>query len=699
MQKNSHSMASGYTGLILFFSFFMFKLLFPVQSNAAEAGVQPGEEVRQGTLYYRTAHDNRFRISPVMKTELDMRVTAMINRARVTQTFYNGSDDWVEGVYVFPLPENAAVDHMRIRVGNRLIEGKIKERAQAKKIYQRAKREGKRASLVEQERPNMFTTSVANIGPREKVHIEIEFQHDLQYDGGLFRLRLPFAITPRYIPGHTADKNNINSHGSSQSTSQVPDADRITPFVVVNEKINPVSLHIELDAGFPLNDVRSTYHAINKQNHGEGRYSISLAEGDVPADRDFELVWEPVQGYEPRTALFHEEVAGEHYYFGMVLPPEHEGRKQTLSREVVYVVDTSGSMGGISIQQARNALLLALKRLRPGDYFNVIQFNSFTSKLFPESKPVNSINKAIALRYVRNLEANGGTEMMSAMQQALKVENDKPRLRQIVFLTDGAIGNESALFEYIRHKLGQGRLFTVGIGAAPNSHFMTKAAKFGRGTYTHISKVSEVAEKMKALFAKLDSPVMRDLRINHALTGFELLPDKLPDLYLGEPVMFSLRTTEESGELVIEGKRVKLDWHKQLFLQQANEGKGVAQLWARHKIKQLMNSVYDGADGKKVRDEIVKIALQHHMVSKYTSLVAVDVTPVRPGDEILKTRAVPTNLPHGQQADKIFGLQARTGTAQYLLLVSGFILLMLALYLKTVIKFNKQAGCKPSCVS
>ncbi len=668
---------------IIVLAVFVLFLSFVQTVTAAEPDFA---SIKQGTLFYRAAHDGQYRAAPVLDTDVDMRVTGYINRAHLTQTFTNGSDEWMEGIYVFPLPENAAVDHMRIHIGDRVIEGQIKEKQQARKTYEQAKRAGKRASLVEQERPNMFTTSVANIGPHETIMVEIEYQQTLTYDQGQFRLRLPLAITPRYIPGSPVEQNPANAgYGSAKPTAQVPNADRITPPVALDQKINPVAIHIELDAGFPVSQIKSSYHPITINDHGEGRYTINLANGQVPSDHDFELVWTPEAGQAPQAALFSEHVGKEMYYLGMVLPPQADSQQSnTLAREVIYVIDTSGSMGGVSIRQARTALMLALKRLRSNDFFNVIQFNSVTDTLFEHPVAANLINKTLAMRYVMNLEAGGGTEMMDAMHKALAVNEDSQRLRQVIFLTDGAVGNEDALFEYIRHHLGNSRLFTVGIGSAPNSHFMTKAAQFGRGTFTYISRVTEVAEKMQALFAKLDSPVMRDLSLQHSFNQFEMSPAHLPDLYLGEPLMFTARSDSATGELVLKGLRQDQEWSTSLFLQTAKPGRGIAQLWARQRIDSLLDSVQDGADAEQVRQQVIELALQHHMVSKYTSLVAVDVTPVRPQTASLNSLAVPVNLPQGQDAAKIFAMQAQSGTAQNLYWLLGLILLVLAGALKWV---------------
>lgn len=664
-------------------SVFIFFMSF-VQTATAGASVEM-EQVKQGTLFYRSAHDNQMRTAPMLNTDVEMRVTGFINRAHITQTFHNASHDWVEGVYVFPLPENAAVDHMRIRIGDRIIEGQIKEHTEAKKVYEQARAQGKRASLLEQERPNMFTTSVANIGPNEEVKIEIEFQQTLRYDQGQFRLRFPLAITPRYIPGNSRVSVTQSVNSSSRPTDQVSDADRITPMVSLDKKVNPVSIRIELDVGFPIDKIKSAYHKIIQQAHGEGRYTVSLSETRIASDRDFELVWKPVHGNAPRATMFREKVGDENYYLVMMLPPDQmENQELALAREVIYVIDTSGSMGGVSIRQARKALLLALKRLRPSDSFNVIQFNSGTDKLFDKSKPASLLNIARARNYVANLNAGGGTEMMSAMREALAKREDSQRLRQVIFLTDGAIGNEDALFEYIRHHLGNSRLFTVGIGSAPNSHFMGKAAQFGRGTFTYIGDVNEVAEKMQLLFAKLDTPVMRDLNLLQHLGDFETWPQVLPDLYAGEPLIFTARSTADTGEVRLLGKRQADEWQISFHLQDASYGEGIGKLWARNKVDAMIDSLHDGADKETVRSGVIDLALTHHLVSKYTSLVAVDITPVRPEAAELRSRAVPTNLPHGQDAQKIFALQANSGTEQYLLFVAGVVILFFAIALLTL---------------
>ena len=597
---------------------------------------QPAESPRlatSGRFLMRRASGEAWTMAPNLATEASFRVAGVVARATVRQRFQNATDGWVEGVYVFPLPENAAVDHLLMKVSEREIEGQIREREQAKAEYQQARSEGKKASLVEQERPNLFTTSVANLGPGETLVVEIEFQQTLSFDEGEVRLRFPLVVGPRYVP------------------DLVPDASRVTPPLVrAGESLrNPVSIEVELDPGFPLQSLVSRYHAIVSQPMVDGRYHVKLREELVPADRDFELAWTPKPGAMPRGALFREERDGATYALLTLFPPVGPAVEATrLPREIVYVIDTSGSMEGLSIQQARKALALAVERLGPEDHFNVIQFNSFTQALWSDTRPATPENRNAARRWVERLAARGGTEMAGALEAAL-VGSDDPRLvRQVVFLTDGSVGNEAQLFGIIKERLGDTRLFTVGIGSAPNSHFMTKAAAFGHGTFTYIGDLREVEEKMTGLFQRLESPVLTGIEVSWpAGAAVEAWPARIPDLYLGEPVVVSARLEGEAHEVRLAGRRGNDAWSSTMELSGGRRGDGVAVLWARRKIESLTDSLHEGANADEVRKQVVELGLEHHLVTKHTSLVAVDVTPSRPDAATLQTTAVPTNLPHG----------------------------------------------------
>jgi Ca-activated chloride channel family protein len=573
-----------------------------------------------------------------------------------------------------------------MHIGERYIEGEIREKEQAKKEYQAARSAGKKASLVEQERANLFTTSVANIGPGETVSIEIEYLETLRIDEGIFSLRLPLTFTPRYIPGTPLPGRK--GSGWSPDTTSVPDASRITPPVVTHSNDHKLTFRAELNAGTPLEFVASRYHPVNV-NKEDDRYTIDLSESSVPMDHDLELTWKPVPDSSPRAMMFTESIGGEPHVLLMMLPPDDLSlQRQSMARDLIFIIDTSGSMHGTSLNQAKRALTMALDGLKPGDNFNVIQFNSVTSALFPGNVAASTTNINVARRFVAGLDANGGTEMRPALQQALSTPVSESHLRQIIFITDGSVGNEDELFSLIERQLGRARLFTVGIGSAPNSLFMRKAAEAGRGTFTFISALHEVNEKMGRLFRKLEQPQITDIVVEWpGSVVAETYPDVVPDLYAGEPVFVRARLSDEtrnSDVVTVRGNSVTGSWGAEMSVNISESSPGIGALWARARIGDLTDSLRRGVSEDEVRKSVIETALAHHLVSKYTSLVAVDKTPVRPQNVKLDSEQVPNLLPYGQSTEAIFGFPATaTGAGAYL--ASGLSLIMLALLLFAVL--------------
>src|SRR5688572_5203589 len=363
----------------------------------------------------------------------------------------------------------------------------------------------------------------------------------------------------------------------------------------------------------------------------------------------------------------------------MVVPPqptEAERRAYTaLPREMVLVIDTSGSMEGAPMEQARAALLMALGTLGPNDRFNVIEFNSYAKPLHFSAVPASAEALEHASAWVKKLRARGGTEMEKALDLALDGRDTPGFLRQVIFITDGAVSNEEGLFALIRARLGGSRLFTVGIGSAPNGNFMTRAAQFGRGTFTYVGNLAEVNEKMSRLFAKIESPVLRDVRIRWPDgTPVETFPEQVPDLYLGEPVLVAAAATAPLGTVVVSGTSGNQPWSVALTPEADRSAAGVGALWARAKIAAHMDEIARGAALEDVRPKVVKVALEHHLVSAYTSLVAVDVTPTGPAGAIA-TALVKTSMPHGAANGTDL---PQTDTAATLQLLLGLLALLAA---------------------
>lgn len=617
-------------------------------------------DVRSGTLLLPSNEEGKYVQAPLVGTDIDVSVSGATARTRVTQHFHNPTDGWVEGVYVFPLPENSAVDSLKMVIGKRIIVGEIKEKQKAKEIYEEAKAEGKKTTLMEQERPNVFTNSVANIGPRETIVIQMEYQQAVPQANGQFSLRVPMVVAPRYNPAPVVQTVGLDSKGWAQSSDPVPDRARIEPPVLDPRKTpptNPVMLTVHLNAGFPLGEVKSHHQTVKVDGPDEAR--VIKLDGMVPADKDFELTWKPKTGTTPAAGLFHEKVGDSDYVLAFVTPPSLANAPKPRAREIIFVIDNSGSMGGMSILQAKSSLLFGLDHLQPGDSFNIVRFDNTLEVLFPAAVPADGEHLARAKAFVFGLQANGGTEMVPAMAAALNDNSGKTdTLRQVVFLTDGAIGNEQQLFDTIVAARGRSRIFMVGIGSAPNSYLMSRAAELGRGSFTHIGSTMQVDERMRELFIKLERPAVTDISVAFSEGGADVTPKVLPDLYSGETLQIAGKVAKMDGTVEIKGMIGEQPWIAKIPLTQAAEGKGLSKVWARAKIDdaevglRLRQLTTDAADKR-----ILELALEHSLLSRLTSLVAVDKTPSRPAEAKLARADVPLNLPAGWDFDKVFGEQ------------------------------------------
>ncbi len=640
----------------------------PLRRSTPEAGI---------TLRGK-APDAPSQTAPALKTDVAIDVTGIIAKIRIRQTFKNPDNAWVEGVYIFPLPEKAAVDEMRMRIGDRVIEGEIRERKQAKAAYDKARRSGKRASLIEQERANIFTASVANIPPKGDITVEIGYQQRLRFADGIISLRFPSVVGPRFIPGNRPVAG-VGGTGWAANSDRVPDAERITPPVRHPNlgSANPLTINVRLNPGMPVGMLRSPSHAIDAAIQENGRYEIALKGGDAPANRDFVLHWYPETGDTPFAALFSEVKNGEAYLMAIVAPPTGKMPDQPrIPREVIFIIDTSGSMHGDSIVQAQAALKFALDRMHPDDRFNIVRFSNGADTLFASAKPADPSHVHRAKHFVQNLNADGGTNIAAALRLALDGQIGGKELRQIVLITDGSVGNEAALFRHIRRDIGDSRLFTIGIGSAPNSHFMRRSAAFGRGTFTHIGNTSDVSETMSALFEKLERPAMTDIAATtNGVPFLRQWPSMLPDLYHGEPLVLTAKLNGPVDNIELTGRRGSQVWSRVFAAASVREGKGIAKMWARDGIAAQMDSLVLGANSDTVRQEVLKLALAHGLLSKYTSLISIDRTPVRPETASLQRRAVPVELPAGWNYAAVFG--GRTATPATLQILTGLAALFL----------------------
>lgn len=609
-------------------------------------------------LRFKDELKNSFVEAPGIASEMRIEVDGTIVRTTVTQYFLNDTDAWQEGVYQFPLPDDAAVDSLTMMIGSRRIIGFVTGKEEAKEIYETAKAEGQAAGLVDQNRPNLFKTSLANIPPKSLIAIEIQYQGGVRLEEQRFSLRIPLAITPRYDRLGEEQLRHLVTAADQAWAEEVVDRLALTDFDGGN---NPLDLEVTLRPGFPVDAIDSASHAIETEA-SDGRHDVTLARSVTQGARDFTLAWTPSAGAEPFQALYTEEREDGHYSHLLMMAPSTDAgnvpARARPKRQVTYVIDVSGSMDGPSIRQAKRALVLALDDLRPDDLFNVIAFNDGYRTVFPS--PVRAVSGEVeaAKEAVRGLRADGGTEMMPPLIEALTEPETKGHLRQIVFITDGAIGYEDQIAATIKKLAGDARFFAIGIGSAPNAHLMRHIAMAGRGSYTFIDDVDTVERELAAVLRKMTSPVLTDLAlVLPDGAKAEVIPEKLPDLLAGEPISVAIKSERPLTELRIDGKRDSQPWTRTLAVDQPRSADGIGRIFAHRKIQAL---TFDGlgVDDPDLQNEIREIAIRHQLVSDHTSLVAVDEAVLRPKSAPLTEKRYDPTLPLGWQEDRLKALEA-----------------------------------------
>ena len=611
------------------------------------------EDVESGQLLMRSG--NKLSSAILLSTDIKIAVAGSSSRTIVSQRFINVSETWAEGVYVFPIGENAAVDTLKLRIGEKFIEGIIKEKFEAKVIYEEAKAEGKKASLIEQQKPNLFTNNIANIGPGEVVVVQIEFQSKLISKDGTWELRVPLVSAPRYDISVIEEKIEFGSSGFSNKSINADYNENIDVKILDEKELfNPVEIFIDLNTGFDLNSVKSAFHKVNIDKLSNGHHKISLP-GPISSDRDFVLRW-TAKDKDTQTSLFKETQGNQDHLLLTLNPPLTNKNKYSPNREIIFIQDISGSMGGEPLRQSKIGLEMAIKRLKPRDKFNIVSFNDRYSSYAENPVLATAKERDKAIRYVRRLNSYGGTEMYPALKYALKnFKSEKSVLKQLIFLTDGAVTQESKLFSLINRELQTARLFTIGIGSAPNSFFMSRAAELGRGSHIYIGDMDEISNRMTDLFGKIENPVITDLELILP-KGFEaeVYPNPLPDLYAGDPLSIAIRGKNASGIAKVIGKIGNQKWVARVALDQGSDQIGIAKLWAREKISNLERnriSLSPNASQKAhIDSELLQTALNYGLVSRLTSMVAVDITPSRPQGINFDTSKLKVAIPNGWDA-------------------------------------------------
>jgi Ca-activated chloride channel family protein len=592
---------------------------------------------------------------PLRHTAVSIEVAAFVARATIEQVFANPFDRPVEAVYTFPLGDRAAVDDFELVVGDRTIRGEIKRREDARATYEQARAAGYRAALLEQERPNLFTQSVANLEPGQSVTVRLRTVETLRYERGLYRLTFPLVVGPRYIPGG----------------GRVPDAARIAPPLLApgTRSGHDVEIAVSIDAGVPLTAIESESHRVVVEKSGATGARVRLAPDDAIPNKDFLLRWS-VSAERPAVGLLAHRDGTDGFFTLLVQPKGEVSAIEAAPKEITFVVDTSGSMEGVPLEASKRLVASALHELGPRDTFNVVRFSGDNEVYSKDPLPNDRTAIDAAVAWLAQQQGGGGTEMLPALRAAFARPADPDRVRLVDFFTDGYVGNEAEILSAIGGVLGEARIYTVGIGTSVNHYLLDRMADLGHGAYVFVRPDRSADDALDAFKAWVTRPYLTDLTVDWgALPIADAQPERLRDLGSGQTLTIVGRyLSAADGSVTVRGKLGGRYWEQTVHVvlpEREMRHAALASLWARGRIEELLLGA-PGATPDSVRAEVTSLALSYRLMSPFTSFVAVDDSRVvnPSGQSPTVVQALP--MPDGVSFGGVFGkdgpaaLQARS---------------------------------------
>lgn len=609
---------------------------------------------------------------PLRHTDVHATIAGAVSSVRVTQHYHNPFDSKIEALYVFPLPDDAAVNDFVMTIGSRSIRGVIREREQAERIYEQAKGRGYQASLMTQDRSNIFTQKVANIEPGQSIDIDVTYFHTLGFREGGYEFVFPMVVGPRYNPigeGNGVGAVPVYAGGASGQPTEVQ---YLRPDM---RSGHDVSIDVDIDAGVPIASIQSPTHSIVASiDPGRPRHAVArLSDADSIPNRDFVLRYRVGGGQISGGLITQRDDDGRGGFFSLVIAPPSDLRyTQRGPIDLVFVIDCSGSMDGQPLQLAKYAVVNALGQLRPEDAFQIIRFSDTCTSMTNRPIAASGDNIRRGIAYVDALAAGGGTEMLKGLEPALESRGDWDRTRFVCLLSDGLLGNEPEVLAQLKRRLGDSRIFSIGIGSAPNRTLLNAMARVGRGAAGYVATVRDAEEVTNLFIQRVASAAMTNLSIDWGdMRVSDVYPDRIPDLYVGRPVVLYGRYRDADGRAEARTCRVRVtgrvghERQTMTITRDASDppcdGKALSMVWARTKITELDENagwfgraVGAGSNEGPHKREIRDLALQYGLLSAYTSLVAVDSWQ-RTDGTFGTTVAVPVNTPRGVRYDTTVG--------------------------------------------
>lgn len=636
-------------------------------------------------------------LCPLKHTSVTADVSGFVARVTVKQEFGNPSNKPVEAIYTFPLPGDAAVDDMTMTVGKRVIKGEIKRREEARQIYETARQQGQVAALLDQERPNIFTQSVANIMPGEKVVIAISYVNLLKYDDGKYEFNFPMVVGPRFVPqggytvpgkrGEPAPKDRPGPNprpvpvGKAANTAVVPpgrvpantgptkavvtDPEKITPPITPpgTRAGHDIDLTVNLDAGVTLRGIESVLHKVDIRRDGDTAATVRLADAKTIPNKDFILRFSVAGENLESGLLTHRGDKGPGYFTLILQPPAAPRQERISAKEMVFVIDQTGSQSGWPIAKGKEVMRHCIDSLNPGDTFQLIGFNTEVYPCFPKPVEANARTIKQAQDFLAPIEGRGGTDILKSIEYALTIPDDPSRLRIICYLTDGYVGNDMQILDFIGRNRGRARVFPIGIGNGVNRFLIDGMAKEGRGVADYVTLEEDGKAAAKRFYERIASPLLLDVQIDWgSLPVDEVYPRHIPDVFTAAPIIVKGRYAHAAeGDIAIRGLVRGRPWKQVLhvnFPDRTSDGAAIPTIWARERIEDLQSQDWMGAQtgqpNPSIKEDIINTALEFRLMSQYTSFVAVEQRVVNVSGE-LKTIDVPVEMPEGVSYEGIFG--------------------------------------------
>lgn len=627
----------------------------PAKNAAANVANNDDAQPRSGALVVQK--DQKTIPCPLKHTDVKARVDGFIASVDVTQQYTNPFSEKIEATYVFPLPENAAINEFVMTIGDRTIRGIIREKEEAKQIYAAAKQQGYTASLLQQDRPNVFTQKVANIEPGKQIDISIRYFNTLAYVDGWYEFVFPMVVGPRFNPPGTTDGIGAVSRNNTGASQQKTEVQYLAP---AERSGHDISLEVALNAGVAIEQVESVNHIVENAMvkqiaDNPGFKIVRIAPNDRIPNKDFVLRYK-VAGKQLKQAVFTQaDKDGRGGYFALLMvPPETTVDLPRRPVELCFTLDVSGSMSGAPIEQSRAAMRYALQNMNPDDTFQVIRFAGGVDQLSPDALTATPANVNKGLKFVESMNAGGGTMMLQGITTALNQSvKDEERVRYVCLLTDGFIGNEAQLIKATHDMRGATKVFGFGVGSSPNRYLIDGMSRAGAGAVAYLSLNDKGEEVMQPFFDRISKPALTNIAVDATnLSGAEIYPAKVPDVYVGRAVVITGRYQGDGGTLLVKARGPAGPVEQRFEIRpskNAETNASLAAVWARQKISSLCDRMTIAQD-ESASPQIKQVALDYSLMSDFTSFVAVDSSRVTAGNHGVSV-VQPVPVPDGVRYD------------------------------------------------